>query len=460
MPKGSGISALDAATMAVLATGREEFEALCQRVERRIRRAEVRQRLRGYLAGLLAPVARRNGWQLAEQLGETTPDGVQRLLNAARWDADAVRDDLQEYVVEQLGDPEAVLVVDETGFLKKGTHSVGVKRQYSGTAGRIENCQIGVFLAYASPSGRTFLDRELYLPKEWAEDEERRAQAGVPDSVRFATKPQLARRMLERALEAGVPARWVTADSIYGSDRRLRGWLEERQQPFVLGVGSHEYLWVATKWYPMQVAAAELVEGAPAGAWERHSAGAGSKGPRLYDWLLVPLLQRNGTYWQHALLARRNLKEPTALAYYVVFAPREVSLAELVRVAGTRWAIEECLESAKGEVGLDQYEVRRWEAWYRYVTIALLAHAYLAVLKFRASNRPKGGRQSDEPAGDRAGTRAVAANLAGSEASAAGAGLEHRSATGARAPLVVVAAQTSGQSQTLPLSASPGSHFP
>jgi SRSO17 transposase len=456
MPKGSGTSSLDAATMAVLSAGREEFEALCQRVERRIRRWEVRQRLRGYLAALLAPVARRNGWQLAEQLGETTPDGVQRLLNAARWDADAVRDDLRDYVVEQLGDPEAVLVVDETGFLKKGTHSVGVKRQYSGTAGRIENCQVGVFLAYASPRGRTFLDRELYLPKEWAEDEERRAQAGVPENVRFATKPQLARTMLERALDAGVPVSWVTADSIYGSDRRLRRWLEERQQPFVLAVGSHEYLWVATKWYPVQVAATELVDGAPAGAWERHSAGAGAKGPRLYDWLLLPLLQRSGTHWQHALLARRSLKDPTALAYYVVFAPREASLAELVRVAGTRWAIEECLESAKGEVGLDQYEVRRWEAWYRYVTIALLAHAYLAVLKSRASSRPKGGGPSDESTGNRAGPRTAAADPAGSTAPTAGAGLEHRSAAGTRAPLVVVAAKTSSQGQALPLSASPG----
>jgi SRSO17 transposase len=348
-------------------------------------------------------VARRNGWQLAEHLGEASPDGVQRLMNAARWDADAVRNDLRAYVTEQLGSAEAVLVVDETGFLKKGTHSVGVKRQYSGTAGRIENCQIGVFLAYASPAGRTFLDRELYLPKEWAEDEGRRKRAGVPETVPFATKPELARRMLARAFEAGVPAGWVTADCVYGNDRRLRLWLEERQQPFVLGIGGNESLWVETKWGPMQIAAAELVSNAPQQAWERHSAGAGAKGPRLYDWLLLPLLQRSGPAWQHALLARRSLKAPHEMAYYILFARRGVELPEIVPVAGRRWAIEESLESAKGEVGLDQYEVRRWEAWYRYITLALLAHAYLAVLKSRASSGEKGGNPSPRPAGGRPG---------------------------------------------------------
>lgn len=186
------------------------------------------------------PIERRNGWQIAEQAGEATPDGVQRLLCRARWDAAAVRDDLPAYVVEHLGSPTAVLVVDETGFLKKGTDSVGVKRQYSGTAGRVENCQIGVFLAYASAKGRTFLDRELYLPKEWADDAERRQKAGVPEEVKFATKLELARQMLERALDAAVPASWVTRDEVYRKNRPLRTFLESRKQAYVLAVAGNE----------------------------------------------------------------------------------------------------------------------------------------------------------------------------------------------------------------------------
>ena len=211
---------------------------------------------RCYVLGLLSPAERKNGWQLAEAAGEATPYGVQHLLGRAVWDADAVRDALRAYVVEHLGDPGAVLVVDETGFLKKGGKSVGVQRQYSGTAGRIENCQIGVFLAYAAPQGRAFLDRALYLPKEWAADAARREEAGVPATVEFRTKPQLARAMLERALAAGVPAGWVTGDEVYGGDRRLRVWLEERGVAHVLAVKASEPLWAATARGPAQVGAA------------------------------------------------------------------------------------------------------------------------------------------------------------------------------------------------------------
>src|SRR5919107_1138210 len=230
--------------MAQITAWQEELNALHARIAPHFQRPEARSRAGRYLAGLLGPVERRNGWQLAEQLGERSPDGVQRLLRTARWDADAVRDDLRAYVVEHLGDPEAVVVIDETGFLKKGTKSVGVKRQYSGTAGRIENCQIGVFLAYASPWGRTFLDRELYLPEEWATDAERRNKASVPPAVAFATKPQIARRMLARACQAGVPAAWVTADSVYGGDFTLRKELTERKQRYVVAVSSTQALWV------------------------------------------------------------------------------------------------------------------------------------------------------------------------------------------------------------------------
>src|SRR5215204_836254 len=277
------------AAVAAVEQWADGLEALHVRVGRRFARTEPRRRALAYVRGLLSPVERKNGWQLAEQAGEATPDGMQHLLARADWDADQVRNDLRAYVVEHLGDEQAVLVVDETGFLKKGTKSVGVQRQYSGTAGRLENCQIGVFLAYASARGRTFLDRELYLPKEWATDRERRQEAAVPDTVAFRTKPQLARAMLERALDAGVPAAWVTGDEIYGGDRRLRLWLEERDVPHVLAVTRTAPLWASTARGPAQVAAADLVAAQPADAWTTVSAGDGAKGPRRYDWVRVAI---------------------------------------------------------------------------------------------------------------------------------------------------------------------------
>ncbi len=365
-----------------------ELDRVWQGLRPRFARAEARARCRRYLMGLLSAVDRKNGWQLAEHLGEATPHGVQELLNRAVWDADAVRDDLRAYVVEHLGDPAAVLVVDETGFLKKGPKSAGVQRQYSGTAGRIENCQIGVFLAYAAPDGHAFLDRALYLPRVWTDDPARRAEAGVPTAVEFRTKPELARAMLERALDAGVPAAWVTGDEVYGGDRRLRLWLEEREVAHVLAVKRTEPLWAAADRGPAQVAATDVVAALPATAWVRLSAGEGAKGPRLYDWARVairPLRAAGKGYW---LLARRSLADPTELASYVCFGPATTPLAELVRVAGTRWAIEAGFEAAKGEVGLDHYEVRRWAGWHRHVTLCLLAHAVLAATRAAAE---KGG---------------------------------------------------------------------
>ena len=322
--------------------------------------------------------------------GDATPDGVQRLLSTYRWDADLVRDDLKGYVVEHLGDAErGVLVVDETGFLKKGTKSVGVQRQYSGTAGRIENSQIGVFLTYATAQGRVLLDRELYLPQVWADDSERRREAGVPEEVVFGTKPQLARLMLERAVEAGVPfswvtGNWVTGDEVYGSDRNLRRWLEGADIPHVLAIKSNEKLWVLTDKGPGQVRADRLVSQVEESAWVRLSAGNGAKGPRVYDWTRVvirPLGAPGKGYW---LLVRRSIARPEELAYYVCFGPADTTLEDLVWVAGTRWTIEECFEEAKGQVGLDQYEVRKWEGWYRHITLAMLAHAYLAAIRKQA----------------------------------------------------------------------------
>ena len=357
----------------------------------RFRRPEPRRRALAYLRGLLSPVERKNGWELAEQAGDATPDGVQRLLYNYRWDADLVRDDLGDYVVEHLGCADGVVVVDETGFLKKGDKSAGVQRQYSGTAGRIENCQVGVFLAYAGVKGRTLLDRELYLPQVWARDWERRRGAGVPDSVGFRTKPQLAQLMLQRAVESGVPFAWFTGDEVYGSDRNLRLWLEREEIAHVMAIKSNEKLWALTDRGPLQVRADRLAAGVEESAWVRCSAGNGAKGPRVYDWAAVdirPLREPGKGHW---LLARCSVAKPGESAFYVCFGSADTTLEELVRVAGTRWAIEECFEEAKGEVGLDQYEVRRWDGWYRHITLAMLAQAYLAVIRHQAMEQGEKG---------------------------------------------------------------------
>ncbi len=362
-----------------------EFERLCERIGPRFARPEVRRRAAGFLRGLLGGVDRKNGWQLAEHASEMTPDGMQRLLTTTRWDADALRDDVRAYVVEQLGDPGGVLVVDETGFLKKGTKSAGVQRQYSGTAGRIENCQVGVFLAYAGPRGRALVDRELYLPKEWATDFDRRAEAHVPGQVSFQTKPQLAQQLLERALEGQVPAGWVTADEVYGGDARLRAWLEEHDLAYVLAVKATQPVWAAGEQGPAEVAARQLVARLPTRAWRRLSAGDGAKGPRVYDWARVALTRPGWPGRGFWLLARRRLSDGE-LAFYVCFGPARTSLAELVRIAGSRWAVEECFQAAKDQVGLDHYQVRRYDAWYRHVSLVLVAQAFLAAVRAQTAN--------------------------------------------------------------------------
>ena len=269
-----GGEAAQAVTQADVEGWASSLDAVQQRIGVRFARSEQRQRVRAYLDGLLSPVERKNGWQLAERAGEATPYDMQRLLAGAKWDADAVRDDLRDYVVEQLGDPAAVFVIDETGFVKQGTKSVGVKRQYSGTAGRIANCQIGVFLTYAGPGGHVLLDRALYLPQEWADDPARRQEAGIPDEVAFATKPELARQLLARALDAGVPAAWVTGDSIYGGDRRLRVWLEQREQPFVLAVAKNEPLWAVLNGQWGQPHAEVIAAQTSAADWQRTGSGS------------------------------------------------------------------------------------------------------------------------------------------------------------------------------------------
>jgi SRSO17 transposase len=394
----------------------EELERLVVRIGPRFGRVEVRRRALAYLRGLIAPVERKNGWQLAEAAGDPTPDGMQDFLARMRWDADQVRDDLRSYVVEHLGDPGAVLVLDETGFVKKGVKSAGVQRQYSGTAGRIENCQIGVFLGYASRHGRALIDRALYLPESWAGDAARREEAGVPAEVTFATKPKLGRAMLERAFRAGVPCAWVTGDSVYGGDYSLRRAIERERRGYVLAVTSGQRLGLKP--------VADWLEDVPPRVWRRLSAGDGAKGPRLYDWAWLPYRSDTAQGWQKGLLIRRQIARPGEFAFYLTLAPEQTSLANLVQVAGTRWTIEACFEAAKGETGLDQYEVRSWTGWHRHITFAMLAHAYLAVLRRAAV----GGRADGRPR-----RRSLAPHRAGSAAAvmALGVGARSGSATGA-----------------------------
>src|SRR5258705_52707 len=382
----------------------DELQALHARIAPRFERAEPCRRALWYLEGLLSHAERKNGWQLAEEAGEGTPDGMQRLLNAARWDVDAVRDGLVAYVREHLADPTAILVIDETGFLKKGTKSPGVLRQYSGTAGKLENCQIGVFVAYSSllpAQTQVLIDRELYLPEDWASDFARRHEAGVPGDVTFATKPGLARRMLERLRAAGLPAAWVTGDTVYGGSGPLRAWLEEQRKPYVLAIAANGGVDLPAgadgSDIPMHVLPKEIAADAPnPHEWRRLSAGDGAKGVRLYDWALVPLTPPATAGFEQALLIRRPLDapdDPKKLAYYLTFILVGTLLETPVPVAGRRWSIEESVAAAKGEVGLDHYDVRHYHGWYRHITLAMLALAYLAVIRSQLPGSAlKGGR--------------------------------------------------------------------
>jgi SRSO17 transposase len=372
--------------LSIIRQSAEAMAELVVRIGSHFGRAEVRKRVGRYLQGLLAEVSRKNGWQMAEELGEANAHGVQRLLEEADWDEEAVRDELRTYVIEQLGEPGGILVVDETGFVKKGKKSAGVARQYSGTAGRRENSQIGVFLSYASSKGAAFIDRALYLPEEWTADRVRCREAGIPDEVEFATKGELAQQMLARAFAAEVPAEWVVGDTVYGYDE-LRLWLEAQQKNYVLAVPETHQVWVQGQPQSVGLLAALL----PDEAWVVLSAGEGSKGPRLYEWAWLQLPDETEATSQRArwVLIRRSLSDPSERAYYRVYGPATAPLAKVVQVTGSRWKIEEGYEQAKGEVGLDQYEVRTWRAWYRYVTLALLAYAALVVMQGRARAQEK-----------------------------------------------------------------------
>ena len=357
-------------------------------VDRRLgpcfRRSEGRQRAAAYLDGLLSDTRRKNGWQLAETAGDATPYGFQHLLGRAVWSADAARDELYAYVTEHLGDSEAVVVIDQLGFPKKGEHSAGVARQYCGVLGQVANCQVGVFLAYAGARGHTLLDRELYLPEAWTDDGARLQTVGLAPDTPSATKPQLAQRMLARVLEAGLPVSWVTGDTVYGRAADLRRWLENRGMHHVLAVPRNESLWVGRDdWTPETVHAVHGDQ-----AWHRLSTGAGSENERGYDWQCRMLTAPEDADGRHYLLLRHTAADPDAWQAYVAFAPQGCDPETLVAVADRRWSIEQTFEAARQEVGLDDYEVRSAVGWYRHVTLALWALALLAVVRAADLARP------------------------------------------------------------------------
>lgn len=384
----------------------EDFEAFHERFANLFARQEPREQARKYLRTLLAPVERKNGWQLAEASGDKRPDGTQRLLYQAQWEADAARDRLQQFVIEIFGDEQGIGVVDETGFIKKGDKSVGVQRQYSGTAGKRENCQIGTFLSYASRHGHVFLDRRLYLPESWVTAPERRAQAKVPAEELFATKPEQAAQMLQHAWARGVPMRWVTGDEVYGDSPDLRTVIAAHGRCYVLAVRSHLCVWLerpevavppwkntgrkpskerVTDEAAQPISVVATVASQPASQWQRLAVAQGEKGPRVYDWSCQRIVENQEQLpgrdaW---LLARRSISDPTEIAYYLSNAPAETDLLTLAQVAATRYTVEQCIEEAKGETGLDQYEVRYWHSWYRHITLSMMAHAWLASIRLK-----------------------------------------------------------------------------
>ena len=336
-----------------------------------------------YLEGLLSPIERKNGWQMAEVLGESTPYSLQQFLYRGRFSADQLRDELRGYVNDTLGDEDGTLVVDETGFLKQGKMSCGVKRQYSGTAGRVENCQIGVFLTYASDKGHAPIDRRLYIPQDWHEDSPRCRKAGVPETVKFRTKPQMALEMIQEATAAGVRYRWVTGDCVYGDYSVLRLWLEEAGKCYVLCVSAKDYLWRGFE----QVRVSSIINTLPDDDWFEASCGAGSKGERIYDWQVVSVNPPPVEGWKRYLLVRRSKTDPLQIRAYACFAPDDTPFEKLIQIAGRRWTVETCFAESKSQVGLDHYEVRSYDGWYKHITFSCLALALLTVLSFNSMDK-------------------------------------------------------------------------
>ena len=357
-----------------------ELASLLARIRPLFYRAESKKHAEQYVRGLLSPLERKNGWTIAEHVGEWDPTALQRFVNLSPWDADALLECNREYAMEHLADPAGILVADPTGFAKKGTKSVGVQRQYSGTLGRIDNCQIATFLCYVTPTrDRVLVDRRLYLPEtSWMADPARCAGAGVPAELAFATRPQQVIEMIRAARSAGMPFAWFTADEEFGQNPGLCDYLQDSRIPYVMAVPKNTPF-TDTAGRITQVD--ELARGLPRNTWQRRACGIGSKGHRVYDWALI-----NSDASHHQYLIRRSIDDGE-LAFYHCYNPHSARFGELVHVAGARWPIEECFGSAKNEVGLDNYQVRTWNAWHRHITLAMLTHTFLAVTAHHAKKR-------------------------------------------------------------------------
>ena len=347
-----------------------------------------------FLDGLLGNEQRKTGWMRAEAAGDPGPWRQQAILGRGRWEADDLRDIVRGYVLETLADDDAVLVFDETGFLKQGKASCGVARQYTGSAGKITNCQIGVFACYVSRHGHAFIDRSLYVPKAWTDDPARMKAAHVPEKTAFATKPALAVGMIERAIAAAVPFAFVAADSVYGVGA-VEGALRRAGKGYVLGVASNHSVNSWGKTRPIAGTAERVAQGLAPSDWKRLSAGDGVKGPRLYDWAYVELADLDASeydasrsgLWTRGLLIRRTIADHD-LAFFSTWAPAGTSIDKLVRVEGCRWAIEDSFETAKNELGLDHNETRSWHGWHRHVSLVMLAFAMMATIRHRANAMP------------------------------------------------------------------------
>lgn len=352
------------------------FTFVLGRLELCFCRREAKQRARLYLEALLSPIQRKNGWQIAEQCQDAAPYKTQHFLLRAKWDADELRDHVRSMVLDRLFEPSGTLVLDDTGFIKKGNRSCGVQRQYSGTAGKIENCQIGVFLAYATPKHAALIDRRLYLPQAWADNEQLRKAAKVPAETEFFKKTQLGQQMLYEALDSNPDIRWVAADSGYGGHYALRASLEERRVNYVLGIRTNQYVWRGF----YQYRADELIHAESKLVWKAISCGLGTKGPRIYEWTRLLINNPHEGYCRW-LLGRRNIENREEIEYFLAFAPPRTSLGQLAEQVGLRWRVEECFEHAKMECGLADYEVRTHTGWYRHITMSMLAFAFLSLLK-------------------------------------------------------------------------------
>lgn len=355
------------------------LEALHARIAFRFVRVEARQRALAYLQGLLCSLERKNGWQLARHAGENTPDGMQRLLNTAVWNADSVCADLREYVAEHLGDVQGVLVISEESFIKKGSKSVGVTRQYSTAAGKIENCQIGIFIAYSNQTDYALIDRELYLPKEWIEDEERRKEASIQE-IAFATKSQLALAMLNRVMDSNIVARWVTGGKVYGKDRKLRHWLESREQAYVLALPEKDPLSALARQKLVFAPGEEHITGTRSSFWWQPEVRSRQRTIERYEWARIHIAQTPKAGWNRWLLVRRCIDHPTKCTYYVVFGPESTRFEDMLAVIDLNQIAKKRFTAARREVGLDEYEVRHLHGWYRHITLAMLALACLAVV--------------------------------------------------------------------------------